>query len=364
MGYRVKKSGSGFKVSYEIQGKNRHARGVPKEEWQSIGFSPAMTFEEAKARASQLNKLDKLKQIEARRNRIHDRLHAERLSQEVFFPVAEREQFEKTKLKLDKPKTLVYWRFACRLMAEIGLQPKDWFDSKELFYKAIIARQMSGTYVRAVLPMINEWGMFIARKHGTAFLPIPYPRGGWLKDIKEAYRKKKVRRGNRKSAPLTPELLESKRSKLTEAEYRWLKRTVWLGLRAVEADLLNKPSGPDTWWLDTHEDGVTPVIWVYQTKLYGQDDDNRLKAIPCFLPEQKNVLEEIGLPAKRPIQKKRRDVFGEAITLHGGRKNFSALMKKYNQDFQNVSVWLGHCDVTRTYADYFDKKAVTFKKVS
>jgi len=363
MGYRIKKSGvAGFKVLFESHVPTRHARGVPRSEWPNIGFRDDMSMEEAKARASQLNSEDKLKNTEAKRNRINGKLSEERLRQAVHLPLDARAEFEKTKLKWEKPKTQSYWNCACRILAEVALPPKDWADSKEAFYRAFIKRGMSGTYIRAVLPMMNEWGMFLSRKYGTFFLPVPYPRGGWLKDIKEAFRKKPNKVGNRKSAPLTPEGLEAKAPKLSEEHYRWLKRTVWLGLRPIEADLLSQPSAPDTWWTETTQD-IT-VLWVFQTKLYGQDADERTKYIPCFLPEQQKVVDEIGLLAKRPLQKKMREVFGKPITLYGGRKGFTELMKKHGQDFQDVSAWMGHADVTRTYNSYFNRKSVSFKKIA
>lgn len=371
MGYLARKSGkNGFKVLWRIQGKNGVNRGVPREEWPNLGFDDRMTLEQAKARASQLNKLNKLSKIEAKRNAIQARLSEERLTQQVFLPDEMATEFEARKLKLDKPKTRYYWNCARRIISEVALEPKEWADNKESFYRAFISRAMSGTYIRAVLPLVNEWGMFVARRHGTFFLPVPYPRGGWLKDIKEAYRRKRMssdpsvkKPGNKKSRPLTPEMLESKASQLSVENYRWLKRTVWFGLRATEADSLSRPSAPDTWWLDETEDGIK-VLAVFQSKLYGQDEEDRVKYIPCFTREQLQCIEELSLPAVRPSRKAVIQIFGPQITTHGGRKNFTKLMKKYGQDFQDVSRWLGHADIQRTFQDYFEKVQVNVKKTA
>lgn len=369
MSYSAKKSGkNGFKVNFRFQGKEPFTRGVPKEEWSQLGFRSKMTLDEAKKRASQLNGINRLTKIEKKRNAIQTRLSAERLTQHVFLPEDLTTEFERLKLKLDKPKTRYYWACARRLITEVGLEPKEWCDSKEAFYRAIIKRAMSGTYIRAVLPLINEWGMFVSRKHGTFFLPVPYPKGGWLKDIKEAYRRKRTstdpnvkKPGNKKSRPLTPEMLEGAHSKLTPENYSWLKRCVWFGLRAKEADSLSLPTSPETWWVEETDDGIA-VLAVFQTKLYGQDDDDRIKYIPCFTKEQLDCLLELSKPAVRPSRKTVIKIFGPQITTHAGRKNFTKLMKKYGQDFQDVSQWLGHSDIQRTFQDYFEKRQVNVKK--
>lgn len=369
MGYLARKSGkTGFKILYRIQGKSGFSRGVPSTEWATLGFRRDMTLEEAKARASQLNSMNKLTKLETKRNAIQQRMSEERLTQQVFLPDALALEFEQRKLKLEKPKTRYYWTCARRIIAEVALEPKEWADHKEAFYRAFIKRAMSGTYIRAVLPLINEWGVFVARHHGTFFLPVPYPRGGWLKDVKEAHRRKRMdpnakRPGNRKSRPLTPDMLESKREKLLPEHYRWLRCAVWFGLRGIEADSLGKPSAPDTWWTDETEDGIK-VLVVWQSKLYGQDDEDRIKYIPCFTREQLEVLAEVvkGLPVARPSRKTIINLFGEQITTHGGRKNFTKLMKKHGQDFQDVSRWLGHSDIQRTFQDYFEKVQVNVKR--
>lgn len=369
MGYSARKSGkSGFKVLYRIQGKSGFNRGVPREEWPQLGFSEEMSLATAKARASQLNSQNRLTKLETKRNLIQMRLTAERMTQQVFLPDSDALEFEKLKLKMDKPKTRYYWACARRIIAEVALEPKEWADSKEAFYRAIIKRAMSGNYVRAVLPLINEWGAFIARKHNTFFLPVPYPKGGWLKDIKEAFRRKRTstdpdvkKPGNKKSRPLTPEMLESAHSKLTPENYRWLKRCVWFGLRAKEADSLSLPSSQDTWWLEETDEGVA-VLAIFQTKLYGQDDEDRAKFIPCFTKQQIECLLEINQPAVRPTRKKVIEIFGAQITTHAGRKNFTQLMKKHGQDFQDVSQWLGHSDIQTTFKDYFQKRQVNVKK--
>lgn len=99
------------------------------------------------------------------------------------------------------------------------------------------------------------------------------------------------------------------------------------------------------------------VLWVYQTKIIALPPEERWKPIPLLFAEQKIAL-KILMSGKfrRPIPKTMRKRFGEGITLYGGRKGFSDLMLSLGQKLENISVWMGHATLNRTWTSYKDKK--------
>jgi hypothetical protein len=365
MGYQVPKHHNkrGWKVLHvSYKEGERVYRGVREDEYAQLGINISMTREEAKKTLEPFNSKEELARHEKRRNRIEDRLKTQRLTQEAFLPAELIAEFERTKLDLNKPKLRSYWNRAREILAEVRLEPKDWDDNVKMFYDAFVKRRMSPNYVRQVLPLLNAWGKFVAKKQQTYFVPLPTMRGGHYKNVAEAYFEKEHTAGNKASAPLTPMHLEGKRSQLQPEHYRWLALSVWFGLRPVEVDLLSKPSGPRTWWIDEHKG--KKVLWVYQTKLKGIHPDKRVKYIPAILEEQTLALTYIGQEIKRPLQKTIKRVFGDKITLYGGRKGFTELMKHYGQSFENTSAWLGHTSVVRTYQSYYDRHSVKWDDVA
>lgn len=369
MGYRIKPTSAkpGFKILFEwIDKGNRQTKSIPKDQWGDKGFRLNMTIEEAKARKDQLNAQEKIKRTEKERQKIVVRLETEKLAQTAWFPPADLRDFEEKQGIPDKPKRSSYWNKARTIIEEIGLSPEDWDEHSERFYRAFIRHEMSPAYVEKVRPMINAWGTFCARRYKLPFIELKHPPKGWAKQIAEAHYKKKRGRGNKESAPLTPEMLQAASGKLKERHYRWLFLSVWFGLRPGEVELLKEPSSKTTWWTTTTRKGkrIYKVLWVYQPKLFGLKPEKRVKRIPCILPEQDKALTFIGTEIKAPSPKTLLKRFGKDVGLYGGRKGFVKLMKSYGQTFENVSTWMGHTDVNRTYRDYYDKQDIDFEEVA
>jgi integrase len=371
VGYRVKKQvlkdgSTNFKVLYEwFDAEGRHNKGIPKDKWAPLGFHPEMTFEEAQSRMRQLNAQDRLHGHEKRRTKIQARLEKERTVENAYLPEADRTEFETQRLMIGAaPKTASYWKAAVKALCELQIDPSDWSDRPEAFFDYFAKRLYSPAYVQKLIPLLNKWGLFISKKHRRPFAPLPFPRGRARQRIADANRKKPRGTGNRKSTPLTPQALESQASELRPEHYNWLYLTVWFGLRPYEVNQLKRPQGEETWKLEELEDG-TPVLWVYQNKLQSIAHEERWKPIPCFCKEQLIGLKILksGL-FKQPLSKTIRHHFGDRITGYGGRKGFARLMKSKGQPFEEVSVWLGHKSIERTYADYMDKQAVRFNKVA
>lgn len=362
MGYRVKKHHTkrGWKILFEqVKDGKRITRGVPVEEWPKLGFRPDMEREQALARAREINSQAELLRHETRRNNISDRLKADHLVQLSYFPEQMLSDFERSQLDLSKPKAKSYWKKARQILTEVRLEPKEWDENANRFFKAFIKYKMSPSYVRQVLPLINAWGRFKAKRDGTFFSPIPSMRGGHYKAVAEAHFNRTKSQGNFASAPMTPEYLHSL-SKLKPEYVRWLEFSIWFGLRPVEVDLLNLPSGPKTWWVEQH-DGI-PILWVYQTKLKGVHPDKRVKYIPAFCSEQQYVLSLLGLPMKRPTRRIRELYFDPRMNNYAGRKGFEELMERFGQSFEKYSMWLGHTSVARTYASYMNRQRVQWHK--
>jgi len=364
MAFRIlpvkRKSGPQFKILFEwFEQGDRKYKGIPKAEWARHGFRLDMSIEEAKLRRDSLNAQERLAKTEVRRQKILERFGKERDEQKAFFPEHYRKEFETHKLP-DSKKGRSYWNTAARIVTAVALPPDQWVDSAERFYREFLRRQMSPAYINNVLPLINKWGSFYSRKLGKPFDKIPTPPRSWAVSIAEAHYSRDSRRGCRESDPLTPEMLSAKKDKFGEAEYRWLSFSVWFGLRPVEIDQFSKSSSKKTWWVEAAANGRPPVLWVYQTKLKGLKPEKRTKGIPAILPEQQALLVNMELPVSRPARRDMIESFGKEVTLYGGRKNFEALMKAKGQKFENVSAWLGHSDINRTYRNYFNRQEVKY----
>lgn len=357
MGYRVKPASSapGFKILFEwIEGGKRQTKALPKQDWGSRGFHLQMTWDQACSRRDALNAQEKLKGIEKKRHKIAARQEGIKLKQTAYFPPADLRGFEE-KYGLNDPnsKKRSYWNKARQIVEAVALPPEEWEDSPEKFYREYIKHKMSPAYVQKVQPLINRWGAFMSKRYKMPFLPLPAPPKGWAADIAETHFAKTRSRGNRESEPLTPEALQKQAAKLTERHYRWLILSVWFGLRPIEVDSLKQPSSKRTWFV--FEGGSAKYLCIYQSKLKGVEPKKRIKRIPCYHPEQVKALSVIGPDIKRPNSKTMFKRFGPNITLYGGRKGFVKLMKSFGHSFENVSAWLGHLDVNRTYQDYFDR---------
>jgi len=53
--------------------------------------------------------------------------------------------------------------------------------------------------------------------------------------------------------------------------------------------------------------------------------------------------------------------FGRGYDLYSGRKGFTDLMLTKGQSLENISIWLGHSHISRTWASYRDKGPFQFK---
>lgn len=373
MGYELRKrkrrDGSVAWLLYfrEWQGtEKKQDRYIPKEALLQHGFHPDMAIEEAKARVSQLNSLKQAEKKEERRKvKILAEARARAEIRSVHLPPAFMDEFENIYLKQEVgngtngyyryKKTLCHWEAAKKAILAVDVPIEDFNFRAKSFYEYFRKESYSYEYCRKVIRVLNLWGIFLARKTGGSFLEIPTPP----KVEKEAIVDSWLDNGNRSTAslPLTPEALESARDKLLPEQYRWLYISVWLGLRPNEIDRLQQPNSVRE---EKDQNGVV-VLWVYQPKLVTLPREERYKPIPLIYPEQRAVLSMLDQPLKRPLVKTLQKHIKDGITTYGGRKGFVDLMLSKGQDIADISIWMGHRQITTTWGPYKNKKKFGYK---
>lgn len=351
-----------FRVLEEVwtDGERGH-KTVPKQAYQTLGFRPDMTVEEAKARVKQLNQAHTIERKKAAATA--RRLVSIKAVESVFMPENDcAEFFEKLKAKsfgndTHNRKILSHWQYVQRMIAELQIEPIDYADESEQFVRYFIRQQNSLDYVKKLLRILNMWGYFICKKRGQSFEPIPAPKGKMRELINDTYVDSDGFVGE--SDPLSPTLLQNKRGLFTvSGNFEWLFISVWFGLRPSEIDQCL--TNPKYFQLKLDEKG-TKILSVYQPKLTGIEREKRWKQIPILYPEQEQAIQFIEAGSfKRPIYKTMWRVFDAAITLYGGRKNFEDMMIGKGHRLEHVSAWMGHQNIQTTWGKYRNKKTVNY----
>lgn len=327
------------------------ATDIQETRYLSLGFSPSMSIDEARSRCKSLNSSESLKRIQEKRNGIDSRLKEEELKLNSALPEFFLTEFENQYVLEEKQK--IQWRTTKRILTTLNIPIEDWCFKKNLFYNLFKEEAYSYSYIQKLIFNLNRWGKFIAYKQKSYFEPIPSPKGRDKEKLIDSYEDEY---GSQASEPLTPSLLEAKKSCFKEEQFNWLYISVWLGLRPVEVDQLLESPSKTTWFLDDN------VLWVYQTKLSGIAREKRLKPIPLQYPEQLRCLDLIKSGAlKRPLNKSLKRHFNGQYTGYAGRKGFTDLMLSLGNSLEAISQWLGHKNINRTWKDYKDKKNVLLK---
>lgn len=85
--------------------------------------------------------------------------------------------------------------------------------------------------------------------------------------------------------------------------------------------------------------------------------EDRWKPIPLLFDEQEFALRIIESKSfKRPLVKTLRQCFRRGVDLYGGRKGFTDLMLSKGHTFENISIWMGHSTLERTWKSYKNKR--------
>lgn len=332
---------------------------VDKNRWRALGFHSGMSLEDARVRAKQINAQRFLKEQEKRLYTQQKIEKAEKIKNEFCLPLEFVAEFEKRFIRVrdsetesgrrKKSRAHIVWRAAQKTIVAVQIEPSEWFYHIHEIYDHFHGCRYSVRYIHAILKFINLWGFFISRKLAQPFLQIPVPRGYERMRLIEANYQKQSDSVRRVSKPLTPEQLDLVIERLNRENFNWLFLSVWFGLRPQEIDNLKNKN---LWKIKKLQNG-REILWIFQTKIVALPPEDRWKPIPIIFEQQKFGLQIIKSGFyKRPIIKTMRRHFGRGIDLYGGRKGFSDLMLKKNQSFENISVWMGHSTLDRTWRSY------------
>lgn len=366
MGYIVRPNPNGIQAKYKLYvqependtGK-RPQKYVRPTEYQLHGFSTTLTYEEACKRRDELNAQSEVKRYAARKAQAAERIREEAKALSAF--VTDEEEFLRyaqdnlrfATIKANKFDS--HWHRTKDVIAVLNLTPPEFAEAARRIYGYFADQKYAVGYCQKLLRCLNLYGKFYAKRYKVYVEPVPYPTGYDRSDIDDAYFDENPDGGA--SKPLTPELLE-KLSDMPEAQYNWMRLSLWCGLRPPEVDLLKKES--NIRW-ETKE-GVT-VLWVRQDKLKKLPRAQRWKPIPFVEPEQAGLKELIiSDNFERPLAKTVCKRIGAGFTLYAGRKGFESLMIERGHDILYVSEWMGHQSLDRTYNSYRDRTKARFKK--
>lgn len=366
MGYYIKRvyrkdKTSDWKLQFISQkdGKTKTVD-IPKAKLQEHLFYPSMSYDEARNKQALLNKDIEQKRRAAARLKIQSRIESENHDLSFAFPdesefkkwVVETQRFAQFKHnKFDSN-----WHCAKKVVAELKLQPLEYAEKKRLIYRWFKERHLSIAYLKRIVRLLNLYGQFHGKTYKIYIDKLEMPKSYDRSDIDDSYHKKNPT-GNA-SKPLTPESLESAQSKLKSEIYNWLYISVWTGMRPSEIDaLITAPT------YETYEREGVKYLRIYQPKLTSISREKRWKVIPLVEPEQFCILKIIASKKfKRPLVKKIVDCFGDGYGTYSGRKGFTDLMLSREHSLEDISLWLGHQDISMTWKAYKDKQRVHLTK--
>jgi hypothetical protein len=335
---------------------------ISKDRWLSLGFSESMNLVEAKGRARQLNAQNQLKRQEEQIVKINEQQRQFKLRHDSVLPSEIVAEFEKVFVRKSDSQTElglrrtsradVVWRAAQRMIVAVGVEPSHWVYHSRDIYEYMISQKMSVRYAHSVLSMANWWGYFVSHKMARPFLPVKSPRGYDRMRLIEA-NCQKITGVTRASKQITPKDLEKTKLQMNQLNFNWLFVSVWFGLRPKEIDSLHNSN---MWKIEKLANG-RKILWVFQTKIIALPPEDRWKPIPIIFSEQKFALRivESG-KLKRPLMKTVTKNFGKGTTTYGGRKGFPDLMLSKGQSFENISVWMGHSTLQRTWKSYKSRR--------
>ncbi len=355
-------------VSYkrkDIEGAYRpsHRRtwDISKDRWSSLGFHAGMSYEEAKVRMRQLNAELHLKYQEERIRRLEKEKRESKLRRDSLLPEKFVEEFEKLFLQVRYEKTVrgrrsfrrvsTIWNATQKMIETIRIDPWEWFFHMKTIYDYFRSRQLSLYYIHAILRTANLWGFFISRKLAKPFLPVGVPRGYERQLLLESFYQKSKRR--RPSLPLTTEILVRAKDKMRPSHFNFLYLTMWFGLRPQEVENLKKMSSCTVERINSGR----RILKVFQTKLVALPPEDRWKPIPILYSEQEfgpGIISPGNF--RRPLSKTVHRYFGAGYDLYAGRKGFTDLMLSKGHSLENISIWMGHSSIDRTWRSYKNKR--------
>lgn len=117
------------------------------------------------------------------------------------------------------------WRAAQKIIVAVNLDPSEWVDASEEFWRQFCQRKYSLSYVQKIMRVVNAWGTLCCRKLGLPFLPVSGPRGYAQSRIHECFYSK-GRSGSRESDPIKVADLDKASSKLSARHRNWISLSI------------------------------------------------------------------------------------------------------------------------------------------
>jgi integrase len=340
----------------------RTQKTVPREAYSSLGFSPAMTLEEARLRAKQINAQEQLEARKragaARRIALAKAINTAYLPEQMNLLFEQRltEQYADNPSRLDN--VLKQWNVVKRILSDLALDPKDFHEERQKFYLYFKQRERpwSPAYVKKLVRLINLWGHFVSYKRDSSFQPLPKLSNIQVERLNDS--RENVVGIKRVCEPLTWKALEASKHRFEQEglleKWNWIYIALWFGLRPIEVDGLKSET---TWRVERDVTSGIDVLSVYQSKLTSVSKDRRWKVIPVYFEEQKVALKLIKQGAfSRPLNKTIKRLIGDRIETYSPRKGFTDLMLERGFKLEDVSTFLGHASIDMTWRHYKSKK--------
>ena len=332
--------------------------------FKDLGFTEKMTLSQARDHAKNLNKLDEIKRKEQKQKiasseRLNDlvikstALFPERLTNLFVDYIKDNWWGGAYNLK----KAILNFSTAQKIVSDLNLLPPEYFNKKNLFYKYFEKQGYSPSYIEKLLKIINQWGEFYSEQTMSYFKKVPNPQGHILEKIKS-----NTKADGEGATPMTEDIINSVKG-MPKGQKEYLYVCFYFGLRPSELDQMIKDN--KSWNVTTQ--GKTPILSVYQGKLSSVQNNRRWKSIPAILPQQVKALSFLtSNQIKKPLVKtiKRALPQFNKIGLYSGRKGFTDLMLDKNQSLENISMWLGHASIDRTWKNYKNKNLIKFDPVN
>lgn len=335
-----------------------------KKNYPQYGLNPSDSFEKAREKLTVLQAHNRVERLAEKRARIEDRIRESDLKESAFLPRSiyrEYLSWLQSRRMWDSVPSKVESHLRCmrKLILEVNHCPSEWPNQPERIYQWFRKNKLSLSYIEKILPLLNDYGYFYCREMKMSFIHIPSPKGDVARRIEDANLEARDGEGS-ESKPILPSDIP-KLLNLPDSQLRWMRLSIYFGLRPYEIDDLAIKNQGKGWEIKTDDRG-TSVLRIYQRKLIKVSRERRWKRIPCILPEQVELLNELrlALPFERPTVLTIERRLGQGHYLYGGRKGFEQYMRSMGQDFRNISRWLGHLDIRRTEWNYRELEAVEY----
>jgi integrase len=369
MGFFIRPGKKSFRIVEEVWTPHHKVTTVPKEAWPALGFRYDMSLEEAKDRASQINKQSQLEAKKIANTKRRQELQA--AIDDAYIP----EKLEQSFCELleteyeDNPDRLAtiykHWNTAKKLIAEVQLDPKDYFAEKALIFNYYKKRNWSPDYIKRITRILNQWGAFYARKHNSFFQEIPsltQTQTQKIVDLRDASGTK----FRAAAKPLMWTDLQNAKTSFQHAglilQWNWLFIGLWFGLRPTEIDNLKIEK---YWKVTKNKEHAIDVLEIYQTKLTSLPREQRWKQIPIYQAEQKEAMQIILTGEfERPLVKTIALRLGTGHDTYSPRKGFTDLMLNLGYTLDDVALFLGHESIDTTWKSYKNKKRFKLPNVS